>query len=139
NVALLTTLPTRHDTIYFDEFVHASSRDGIRASLAEKKSFAHNNISELECELKKHAMGQAFIVIESVYSMDGDEAPLSTFVALAKAHNAVLIVDEAHATGVFGQFGEGLIVENQLRDQIVISVHTCGKALGAAGAFVVCS
>lgn len=135
NYALFTTLPDRHDLIIFDELVHASVRDGIKASNAASVKILHNDLNEFEAALKRaDCKGQIYIAVESVYSMDGDVAPLKELYALAKQYNAILIADEAHATGVFGANGKGL-AEDLPRENL-ITLHTCGKALGVSGGLV---
>ena len=137
NMALLTTLPTRHDLILYDERSHASIYDGVHASLAKSRRFAHNSASDLRRILEsRESSGQVFVVLESVYSMDGDVAELVEIATVANQYGAIMIVDEAHATGVFGHRGEGLVKETIGRDNGIFTVHTCGKALGAAGALV---
>ena len=140
NHALLTTLPTRHDLILYDERSHASIYDGVHASLAKSHRFNHNSARDLR-ELiirmqSPESSGQIFIVLESVYSMDGDVANLKEIAEVANTFGAIIIVDEAHATGVLGKRGEGLVKDAIQRNDNIITVHTCGKALGAAGAFV---
>jgi len=137
NMALLTTLPNRHDRVLYDERCHASIYDGVRAGPATSERFKHSSPEALRDLLNTGSReGACFIVLESVYSMDGDIAPIAEFHEIAKAFDAMLIVDEAHATGVLGNRGAGLVSETLSRDASVISMHTCGKALGAAGAFV---
>lgn len=135
NYGLLSTLPYRGDTIIFDELVHASLHDGLRNSKAKSVTFLHNDTSSLE-EALKQAKGLKFVVIESVYSMNGDFAHLQEIAELCKKYEAGLIVDEAHATGVFGEHGEGL-VNNSV--ETVARIHTYGKAMGTHGAAIVCS
>ena len=138
NYGILSTLPYRGDTIIYDELIHASIHDGIRNSKANSISFSHNNISELEEKLKS-ATGLKYVVIESIYSMDGDFAPLKAIATLCEKHEAGLIVDEAHATGITGAKGEGRVI-NEIPDAKVLArVHTFGKAVGAHGAVVLCS
>jgi 8-amino-7-oxononanoate synthase len=132
NLGLFSSLPQRGDTVIHDELIHASIIDGIRLSHAARYSFKHNDIQSLENKLKQ-AKGQCYVVVESIYSMDGDRAPLSELVALTKAYQANLIIDEAHATGVFGK---GLMNQLQLQDQIFARVITFGKALGCHGAVI---
>ncbi|PIF45882.1 8-amino-7-oxononanoate synthase [Chryseobacterium sp. 52] len=134
NLAVFSTLPDRHDTIIVDEQIHRSVHDACRMSHAKKIKFRHNDLEDLEHILKKQS-GQCFIAIESLYSMDGDLAPIREITALAKKYNAALIVDEAHA---FGVFGYGLIEKYQLHNDIPVAVMTYGKALGAHGAAVLC-
>ncbi len=136
NLALLSTLPQRHDTIIYDEYVHASIRDGIQLSWARSYKFVHNQLSSLEKQLKK-ARGNIFIVVESVYSMKGDKAPLTAIVRLAKQYNAYVILDEAHSTGIWGAAGEGRGVEEGVCKEITARLHTFSKALGVHGAIVV--
>jgi 8-amino-7-oxononanoate synthase len=138
NLALLSTLPERGDAILYDERVHASMKEGARASFAAKYSFKHNDPADLEevaRRARERGARELWIAVESHYSMDGDLCPLDDFLKLARRLNAALIVDEAHATGIFGEHGRGLT--EGLRDDNVITVHTCGKAIGAAGALIV--
>jgi 8-amino-7-oxononanoate synthase len=143
NHALLTTLPSRHDLILYDERSHASIYEGVHASLAKSHRFAHNSVSDLRNLLNRlqtpGSSSQLFVVLESVYSMDGDVATLKHIVEVAKEFETIVIVDEAHATGVLGRRGEGLVKDTIGRNRNLITVHTCGKALGAAGAFVCAS
>jgi 8-amino-7-oxononanoate synthase len=137
NFSLLTTLPTRHDTIVIDELVHASVHEGVRASLAEKRTFKHNSVESLaSVPVEK---GDVYVVVDALYSMDGDEAPLRDITALCVEQGWTLIVDEAHSTGVFGDRGEGLVNEMALRGKPIISMHTFGKSLASQGAVVACS
>jgi len=135
NYGLLSCLPYKGDTVIYDELVHASIHDGIKKSKASSTPFAHNNTSELEQRLN-FATGLKYVVVESVYSMDGDFAPLTEIAALCKKHNAGLIVDEAHATGVFDNRGEGRVQQLGLAHQCLARIHTFGKALGAHGAVI---
>lgn len=135
NIGLFSCLPQRGDTIISDEYIHASIIDGIRLSHAQRYVFRHNDIENLEQKLRI-ARGRIFIAVESLYSMDGDEAPLQQIADLAQKYKAALIVDEAHATGVFGENGRGLIEESGLSDKIFARVITFGKALGTHGAVV---
>ena len=136
NVGLFSSIPKRGDTIFYDELVHASIRDGIRLSYAKAYSFRHNDIEHLK-ELFKLASGNIYIAVESVYSMDGDIAPLKDISILCEEKNANLIVDEAHATGVLGQQGKGCVAEQFLEKKVFARVHTYGKALGTHGAAVI--
>ncbi len=133
NAAIFTTLCERGDTIIFDALIHASAREGIQASLAAHRRVAHNDLDAFETALRA-AKGQRWIAIESIYSMDGDAAPLRELSALAGKYDAILIVDEAHGTGVFGANGKGLS-EGLPHDNMIV-LHTCGKALGVAGGLV---
>jgi 8-amino-7-oxononanoate synthase len=109
NSGLLGCIPQRGDTIIYDSLSHASIRDGIRLSFAQSFSFAHNEVDDLKKKLAAAKGGHIFVVTESVFSMDGDEAPLKAMAALCHEYGAGLIVDEAHATGVVGKRGEGLV------------------------------
>lgn len=135
NLGLLSAIPQRGDTIIYDQLSHASIRDGIRLSFADSFSFLHNDLTSLEQKLR-NAKGNIFVVTESVFSMDGDICPLQQMVSLCEKYHAHLIIDEAHATGVIGERGEGLVQQLQLREKIFCSVHTFGKALGCHGAVV---
>jgi 8-amino-7-oxononanoate synthase len=132
NLGLLSSLPQRGDTIITDELVHASIIDGARLSHANRYKFKHNDINSLEEQLKT-AKGTVYVAIESVYSMDGDAAPLADICNIVQKYTAHLIVDEAHATGVFGL---GLVHQLNLQSQVFAQVVTFGKALGCHGAIV---
>lgn len=139
NFAVLTTLPQRGDLLVLDHLVHASIHEGARAGRAEFRVSAHNDPQSVEniiCDWQaKGGMGRSWIVVESLYSMDGDFAPLKDLMGIADHYDAILIVDEAHSTGVYGEQGRGLTAPYEGRENLVV-VHTCGKALGAAGALV---
>lgn len=135
NVGLLSSIPQRGDTIITDELIHASLIDGSRLSHANRYKFRHNDINDLEQKLKL-ATGNVYVVVESIYSMDGDMAPLKEISELCQRHEANLIVDEAHATGIFGQNGEGLTVQLGLADTVFARIVTFGKAIGIHGAIV---
>ncbi|MBS1612632.1 MAG: pyridoxal phosphate-dependent aminotransferase family protein [Bacteroidetes bacterium] len=138
NYGLLSSLPYKGDTIIYDELVHASIHDGIKNSKADSLGFKHNDVSDLEQALQQ-AKGLKYVVVESVYSMDGDLAPLKEIAALCNQYDAGLIVDEAHATGVYGNRGEGLVGALDLEDACLARIHTYGKAMGVHGAAIVCS
>lgn len=139
NFAVLTTLPQRGDLLVLDQLVHASIHEGARAGRAEFRFSAHNDANSVEDMIRawrsQGGRGRIWIVVESLYSMDGDFAPLDALNAIADRHDAFLMVDEAHATGVFGPAGRGLTAAYEGQENL-IAVHTCGKALGAAGALV---
>jgi 8-amino-7-oxononanoate synthase len=139
NFSVLTTLPQRGDLLVLDQLVHASIHEGARACRAEFRFSAHNDANAVENLIRRWrsegGRGRVWIVAESLYSMDGDFAPLEALVAIADRHDAFLMIDEAHATGVFGPQGRGLTAAYEGRENL-IAVHTCGKALGAAGALV---
>lgn len=140
NFALLMTLPQKGDLLVIDALVHASIHEGTRSGRADVRVCRHNDPESAETEIRnwraQGGMGRVWIVVESVYSMDGDLAPLPELVAIADRHDAFLVVDEAHATGVYGDNGQGLTGGYEGRDNLVV-VHTCGKALGAVGALIV--
>jgi 8-amino-7-oxononanoate synthase len=131
NVGLFSSLPQRGDTIITDELIHASIIDGARSSYANRFTFKHNDLHSLEDKLKQ-AVGVCYVAIESVYSMDGDSPPLNDVISLTDKYNANLIVDEAHAVGLFG-FG---LVTGQLKGRVFARIITFGKALGCHGAIV---
>lgn len=137
NLAVLTTFPEAGDVILSDERNHASLIDGARLSRAGKVVFPHNDAAELERLLAGRAgSGQKFVVVESLFSMDGDEAPLALYAEMCRKYQAALIVDEAHAVGIYGERGSGLIEARGLSGDAFVSINTAGKALGVAGAFV---
>ena len=141
NVGLFSCIAGPQDLIFSDEANHASIIDGVRLSRARKVIFPHLDLDFLERELRRCEPGvaQKFIATESVFSMDGDRAPLGELAAIAERYGAELIVDEAHATGVFGSGGRGLSVRSGGARGPLATVHPCGKAFAAAGAFVCCS
>jgi 8-amino-7-oxononanoate synthase len=140
NVGLLTSILSKNDVVFSDQLNHASLIDGIRLSGAHKVIYAHLDLNALEAGLRAHASepvaGRRFVVTESVFSMDGDVAPLAVMRALCERYGAGLILDEAHATGVHGPSGRGSAVETGVAADAVGVTHTCGKALASAGAFV---
>ncbi|MGC4250040.1 MAG: 8-amino-7-oxononanoate synthase [Sphingobium sp.] len=139
NMALLSALPQRGDLIVADELIHASVHDGIRLSKATAL-FARHNDAQSFADLiaawrAEGGKGRAWIAVETLYSMDGDMAPLADLAEIAARHDAMLLLDEAHATGVFGPAGRGLSTGlDGLHN--VISLHTCGKAMGVEGALI---
>ena len=139
NSALLSTLPQRGDIILYDELIHASSHEGMRLSRAANQRVGHNDPGQFADALanwrKEGGTGTAWLLVESLYSMDGDIAPLSELHALADSYDAILVIDEAHATGVLGDGGRGLSAMLPHRDN-VITLHTLGKALGCEGALL---
>ncbi len=138
NLGLLSCLAQKGDTYIVDEYIHASIMDGARLSYANKYKFKHNNVVDLEKKLAT-AQGKKFVVVESIYSMDGDEAPLEAIVNVCEKYQAYLIVDEAHATGLYGPKGEGIVAANNLQDKVYAIIYTFGKALGLHGAAIVCN
>ena len=139
NAALFATLPQRGDLIVHDELIHASAHDGMKLGRADRVGAAHNDPQGFDDAIAawraQGGTGTAWIAVESLYSMDGDRAPLADLAAVADGHDAVLIVDEAHATGVYGPAGAGLAHALAPRDNL-ITLHTCGKALGCEGALL---
>jgi 8-amino-7-oxononanoate synthase len=138
NVGLLSSVLRRGDVVFSDALNHASLIDGIRLSGAEKVVYPHCDVQALESALRGRETntGRKLIVMESVFSMDGDLAPLAEIAVLAQRYGAELMADEAHATGVFGPQGRGCMAQMGLERKAFAIVHTCGKALASAGAFV---
>ena len=126
NLAVLSTLPQHGDTIIMDELSHASLKDGAKLSLATKWNFKHNDVDDLRKKLAL-AKGEKWVVIESIYSMDGDESPIDEIIKVAKDHDAHIVLDEAHTTG---------IRKNLVYDGVDVHVYTFGKAMGIHGACV---
>ncbi|HTB92725.1 MAG TPA: 8-amino-7-oxononanoate synthase [Candidatus Sulfotelmatobacter sp.] len=138
NLGLLASLVGKRDVVFSDERNHASLIDGMRLSGARKVIYPHLNLNALEDALRREANApcRRLIVSESVFSMDGDIAPLVELAGLAEKYNAALILDEAHATGVHGPTGHGLAAAAGITSKVLAIIHTCGKALASAGAFV---
>jgi 8-amino-7-oxononanoate synthase len=138
NIGLLSSVPQKDDAIIYDKLSHASIRDGIRLSFASSFSFLHNDLADLEKKLSSvpGSTQNIFVVTESVFSMDGDIAPLIEMSLLCEKYNAALIVDEAHATGVIGTKGEGVVQQLGLEGKCFARVHTFGKACGCHGAAI---
>jgi 8-amino-7-oxononanoate synthase len=139
NSALLATLPQRGDVVVHDALIHASAHEGLRLGRAQAVAARHNDAEDFERAVRDYraqgGKGTVWIAVESLYSMDGDRAPLDALIDLADRHDAVLLIDEAHATGVFGPDGRGLAAAIAGREN-VIALRTCGKALGCEGALV---
>jgi 8-amino-7-oxononanoate synthase len=137
NLGLLAALIRSDDTVLSDEHNHASIVDGLRSSGCRLVRYPHLEAPALEAALKdRPARGRVFLVTESLFSMDGDVAPLDAYARLAEAHGAVLIVDDAHATGVYGRRRSGLTEHFGVEKKAMAIVSTLGKALGVFGAFV---
>ena len=141
NIGVVTTIAERGDVVFSDERNHASLIDGIRLSAATRVVFPHNDAGRLAELLAKtpdvgSRAGHRFVVVESLFSMDGDFAPLAEYAALGRSAGASLIVDEAHAVGIYGASGSGLIEASGVGDDVFMSINTAGKALGVSGAFV---
>lgn len=141
NVGFLSTVPQRNDIVFYDELCHASIRDGIQLGTAKSFKFKHNDLDDLENKLKKYHIehncdSSIYIVTESVFSMDGDSPDVLNLVQLSEKFNALLVVDEAHALGVIGSKGEGLIQSLHLEARVFARIMTFGKGLGCHGAAV---
>ncbi len=136
NVAAFATLPQPADIVVHDALVHASAHDGMRLGRAPRVAVAHHDADAFDAAIRRWRVeggtGTPWIAVESLYGMDGDRAPLTELAAVADRHDAMLLIDEAHATGVFGTAGRGLAEGLHARDNVV-TLHTCGKALGAEG------
>ena len=137
NTGVIPVLVGKGDVILSDALNHASIIDGCRLSRSEVVVYGHCNMDQLELALKQAPVrGRKLIVTESLFSMDGDEAPLADIVSLAEKHGAIVMVDEAHATGVYEPNGAGLVAKLGLGDRILIQMGTLGKALGGFGAYI---
>ena len=139
NTLLFSTLPQRDDLVVYDELIHASAHEGMRLGRAQTAEFAHNDVNAAADAIagwrRSGGTGTAWIAVESLYSMDGDRAPLTDIAALAQREGAMLLIDEAHATGVFGLDGRGLAADLDGCENVVV-LRTCGKALGCEGALM---
>ncbi len=137
NIGLLSSVLTKDDVAFSDSLNHASLIDGLRLSGARRMIYSHCDMNHLEELLKQNTSGgHRVIVTESIFSMEGDHAPLRQIVELAQRYGAEVVVDEAHATGTHGARGQGMVAELGLSDKVFAVVHTCGKALASMGAFV---
>jgi 8-amino-7-oxononanoate synthase len=141
NVGFFSAVPQRNDVILYDELSHASIRDGIQLSNAKSYKFQHNDFEDLERIILKLSSDNQqsttiFVVTESVFSMDGDTPNLEKLVQLCNKNNCFLVVDEAHALGVFGDHGEGLVQMLGLQDEVFARIMTFGKGLGCHGAAI---
>ncbi len=138
NLGIFSSIPQRGDLILYDQYIHASIRDGIQLSNSKSLKFKHNDLFDLEKLLQKfrNNFENIYIATESVFSMDGDSPDLIKFVKLSKKYQAYLIVDEAHSLGVFGQKGEGIVQQIGLEKSVFIRLVTFGKGLGTHGAAV---
>lgn len=135
NIGFFSAVPQRSDVILYDEKIHASVRDGIRLSFARSFSFEHNSLEDLASKLKQ-IKGVVYIAIESLYSMDGDLAPIEEIAELAEKYGAYLIVDEAHASGIVGENGKGIVDHLSLNSKVFARIITFGKAYGSHGAAI---
>lgn len=136
NLGFFSTIPQKEEVVFYDEAIHASIRDGLRLSPASSYAFAHNDLLDLEQKLLRFSGKNKFIVIEGVYSMDGDQAPIAEILVMATKFDAFVVVDEAHSLGVFGECGLGLSMEFAHHPKLLARIVTFGKAVGAHGAAV---
>lgn len=138
NVGFLSSVPQRGDFILYDELCHASIRDGIRLSNAKSFKFQHNDLEDLEEIILKYKSKNTsiYVVTESIFSMDGDAPNLEQLTAVTENHNCYLVIDEAHALGVFGDNGQGLVQELKLENKVFARIVTFGKGLGCHGAAI---
>lgn len=141
NLGFFSSVPQRGDVIIYDEFIHASIRDGIKMSNAKAYKFKHNNLKDLEqkCQTERSRIpfdAEIYIVTESIFSMDGDSPDLISMAQICKNYNALFIVDEAHAVGIFGENGVGMIQDLKLEQDIFARIITFGKAMGCHGAAI---
>ncbi len=136
NVGVISSLLGPQDVVFSDELNHASIIDGCRLSRARVAVFPHKDMDALEDLLKREKGRRRMIVVDGVFSMDGDVAPLPDMVDLAEKYGAILMVDEAHGTGVLGERGAGTVEHFGLTDRVPIQMGTLGKALGGFGAYV---
>lgn len=139
NIGLLSCVLQKGDLVITDELIHASLYDGIRLSYATHYKFKHNDVNDLKALIERHVgkFSTVYVVVESVYSMDGDCAPLNEIVDLCEQSNVYLIVDEAHGIGVFGSQGRGLCQELNIESKCFARIYTYGKAMGCHGAAIV--
>jgi 8-amino-7-oxononanoate synthase len=139
NSAIFSTLPQRDDLVVHDELIHASAHEGMRRGRAQVVGVRHNDIDAFDAAIVRWrasgGIGRPWLSVESLYSMDGDSPNLAALFGVADRHDAMVVIDEAHATGVFGPQGRGLAADFEGRDN-VITLHTCGKALGTVGGFI---
>ncbi|KZS39835.1 8-amino-7-oxononanoate synthase [Aquimarina aggregata] len=141
NIGFFSSVPQRGDIIFYDELIHASIRDGLQMGIAKSYKFKHNDIDDLQEKIttlsaKLENDNEVYVVTESVFSMDGDSPDLKKLVSFCKNKNYQLVVDEAHALGVFGKNGIGLVQELGLEHQVFARINTFGKAMGCHGAVI---
>ena len=141
NIGFFSSVPQRNDIVLYDELCHASIRDGIQMGTAKAYKFQHNDYEDLEEKLKKYSAFQTaafsiYVVTESVFSMDGDSLNFEVILNLCQQYEAYLVVDEAHALGVFGEKGEGLLQFQNGKDKVFARIMTFGKGLGCHGAVI---
>jgi 8-amino-7-oxononanoate synthase len=136
NLGLLSSVPQRGDVILYDERIHASAKEGMRLSFADSFAFKHHDYTDLERQLRKFEDKVVYVVVESLYSMDGTMTHFRKLTVLCKEYNAFLIVDEAHSAGIFGEAGRGVVSALELENEVFARIITFGKSYGLAGAAV---
>ncbi len=136
NIGFFSAVPQENDVVLYDELCHASIKDGIAISRAKSYQFIHNDFEDLEQFILKFSSSTIYIVTESIFSMDGDSPNLEELILLSEKYNCFLVIDEAHALGVFGEKGEGLIQYLQLHSRVFARIVSFGKAMGCHGAAV---
>lgn len=139
NVGFFSAVPQRGDVVFYDELIHASIRDGLAMGLAKSFNFKHNNFADLELKVnrwKSKNTGVLYVVTESVFSMDGDSPDLKSLATFCEQNDIYLVVDEAHALGVIGKNGQGMVQSLQLTDKVFAQIITFGKAMGCHGAAI---
>lgn len=144
NIGFFSTVPQRNDIVFYDEFIHASIRDGIKMGNAKSYKFKHNDLADLEekCQTERSRSSndtEIYVVTESVFSMDGDSPDLKVFADFCSKEQCNFVVDEAHAVGLFGKNGAGLVQYLGIEKQLFARIVTFGKALGCHGAAILCS
>lgn len=138
NLAFFSSVPQKCDLVVYDSEIHASIKTSLRQSNAALKSFIHNDIEDLQKKIS-HNGGAVYVVVESMYSISGDVAPLLDLTGFCEQNNCLLVVDEAHTTGLYGKEGRGLCCELEIEERVFARIHTFGKALGVAGGLIACS
>ncbi|MDW3195283.1 MAG: 8-amino-7-oxononanoate synthase [Cytophagales bacterium] len=136
NQALVASVASRGERILYDELSHVCLKEGAWLSKADSFSFRHNDLEDMERRLKQDTDKRTFVVTETLFSMDGDFAPIAEMLDLCEKYGAYLIVDEAHSTGAYGAAGGGWLIEQGLADRVFARVYTFGKAMGAHGACI---
>ena len=135
NLSIVSSIPQKGDTILYDSLSHICLKEGAWLSKAESLSFQHNNLEDLQLKLQR-AKGEVFVIIESIYSMDGDKSPLLEIIELTKKYGAQLIIDEAHSTGIMGTGGAGMVCEMNIEREFLARTYTFGKGMGVHGACI---
>ncbi len=139
NIGFFSAVPQRGDIVLYDEYIHASIRDGLQMSLAKSYKFSHNNLKDIKEKVKRYQenhQGEIYVVTESVFSMDGDSPDLVSYANFCSENGVYLVIDEAHSLGVFGTNGEGLVSSLGLQNKVFAQIVTFGKGLGCHGAAI---